>query len=119
MKMFYLFIFSQNTPEADVYVFTESFGFYLPVSYTSTEPWRDDGLQATEAAATLLASASDFPPSLSGELPALALCWLWFLTAGSSRGLNLWSKAAAPWAGYEWSMGWWWRWRLWMCGWGW
>lgn len=101
-------------------MFTGSFGFYLPVSYTSIEPWRGDGLQATEVAVTLLASASDFTPSLSGELPALALCWAWFLTAGgSSRGLNLWSSAAALWAGYEWSMAWWWwwGWRLWMCGW--
>lgn len=92
--------------------------WYLPESYTSNDPWRAEGVQVTEVAMTgllLLGSISVFTPSLCGELPALAVGWLWFLTPGSSRGLNLGSNAAL-WVGYEWSIGWWCR--VWMCGWG-
>ncbi|TNN79402.1 hypothetical protein EYF80_010426 [Liparis tanakae] len=79
-------------------------------SYTSRDPWSAEGVQVTEVAVAalllLLGSISVFNPSLSGELPALVVGWLWFRTPGSSRGLNLGSNAEL-WVGYEWSMGWW------------
>lgn len=59
----------------------------------------------------LLGSISVFIPTLCVGLLVLAEAWFWFLTLGSSRGLNLGSRAG-PGVGYEWSMGWWWR--VWM-----
>lgn len=80
----------------------------------SNGPWSAGGVQVTQVAVRALVplgSISVFTPSLCGGLPALADAWFWFLTLGSSRGLNL-GSSAGLWVGYEWSMGWWCReWR--------
>jgi len=83
-----------------------AFPSQLPESYTSKDPWRAEGVQATEAdviGVLLLGSISVFAPSLCGELPVLVVGWLWLLTPGRSRALNL-GSSAGLWAGYVWSI---------------